>query len=536
MSSEEIRSTHRDPWDEPRRGRRGAGSRLLIGVGIALVVLVGGSAAFAFSALRGGGAQPEEALPSTALAFAKVDLDPSAGQKIQAARFLSKLPDTGLDLDEESLEDADLRREIFEGLQQDDAGLGELDYETDVEPWLGQRMGVAMLPPVEGAPPESSFVLALQVTDQGQAQAGLERLLSSGADRGNGADGEGTSGGDGGETYGLVVGPDYALIAATQEVAQDAVDAAQDASLAEAEDFSADMAAIGEDGIAAFWVDVEAAGAAAEDFSGETEGFGAAAFRGSGRYAAVLRFDDRYVELAGGAFGVEQLVAPEGDATSAIGELPDSTVAAVSLSHGDQLVDAAWTSLRDNFASLDGAEDFDAAVAEYEASSGLSLPADLATMLGSNLLVALDEESLDEETRAEQGVTAGARITTDADAAEDVLDTLDQADRELGGEGLGIVRERTEDGVILASSQDYASRLAQDGSLGEDEVFALAVPDAEEADVALWADLEQILPVAMAELPDGEGQEFAEVLAGVGATMTIEDDGMALFTMRLVLR
>ncbi|MEK8227710.1 hypothetical protein NKG05_18810 [Oerskovia sp. M15] len=45
------------------------------GAATAALVLVGGGV-FAYSALDGGGSQPEAALPDTAFAYARVDLDP----------------------------------------------------------------------------------------------------------------------------------------------------------------------------------------------------------------------------------------------------------------------------------------------------------------------------------------------------------------------------------------------------------------------------------------------------------------------------
>ena len=45
------------------------------------------------TALSGGGDQPEQHLPGSAVLFAKVDLDPAASQKIDALRFLRTLPD-----------------------------------------------------------------------------------------------------------------------------------------------------------------------------------------------------------------------------------------------------------------------------------------------------------------------------------------------------------------------------------------------------------------------------------------------------------
>ena len=54
-------------------------------------------------------------------------------------------------------EDGDLRKEIFEELQEDGEFEG-VDYAQDVEPWLGQRVGVALLPGTDGGEPEVAEV------------------------------------------------------------------------------------------------------------------------------------------------------------------------------------------------------------------------------------------------------------------------------------------------------------------------------------------------------------------------------------------
>ena len=45
--------------------------------------------------LSGGGAQPEDVLPAGAVAYADVDFDPAAGQKVNAVRFFRSFPEVG---------------------------------------------------------------------------------------------------------------------------------------------------------------------------------------------------------------------------------------------------------------------------------------------------------------------------------------------------------------------------------------------------------------------------------------------------------
>jgi hypothetical protein len=84
--------------DAPRR--RG----VVIGAVVASLLVVGAVGAVgAKLALGGGGKQPAEVLPREAVGYIRVDLDPSAGQKIAAFRLLDKLPDTKLALADKDL-------------------------------------------------------------------------------------------------------------------------------------------------------------------------------------------------------------------------------------------------------------------------------------------------------------------------------------------------------------------------------------------------------------------------------------------------
>ncbi len=71
--------------------------------------------------------------------WSAVDLDPSAGQKVEAIKTLRKLPSwnerTGV------RPDSDLVKVLFERAQKE-GFCPKLDYDQDVKPWVGQRAGV----------------------------------------------------------------------------------------------------------------------------------------------------------------------------------------------------------------------------------------------------------------------------------------------------------------------------------------------------------------------------------------------------------
>ena len=102
----------------PRPTGRRAG--LLVG-GVVAALVLGGGAVFAVQQLSGGGAQPADVLPGDAYGYLRLDIDPSAGQKIAAVRFLDKLPQV-----RDTLGGDDPRKKLWELIT--DGGLGRLHH------------------------------------------------------------------------------------------------------------------------------------------------------------------------------------------------------------------------------------------------------------------------------------------------------------------------------------------------------------------------------------------------------------------------
>jgi Protein of unknown function (DUF3352) len=492
---------------------------LIGGVAVVVAALVGG-VTYGVQMLSGGGSQPEEALPGGAFAFAKVDLDPSAGQKIDAVRFMRKFPA----LREKVAEDADLRKVLFESVAAD-AGWDDVDYGSDVEPWLGKRLAVGAYAP-EGKPaatgefPGPRVVVALQVEDADQAEAGLKRLADS-------AEG-------GGDPPGFVVEGDYALLAETADAARKAVRDAENGTLAEQDNLSSDLGSM-DDGVAAVWVDNQAAtkalGGAASMLGG---GLGAGpGLGGSGRSTFVLRFDGPDVFEVVGSTTDADVVTKGTGTVKGFAELPDGTVAALGLADGQSLLADAWESFRKSMDAASGASGgpgFDEMVAQAEQELGIDLPDDLAVLLGSNLVAALGGEGL-----GSGALDLGAKVTTDGEKAMSILDRIEAAATRLGsGSGFDsnmVVRRTTDDGYVIGSSKATLDKLEQPGKLGEDEAFGNALPDLDGAGFALWVDLAALFDGFMGS--DGVNENL-EPIDGLGVTTDIEGDGSATFRMRLV--
>ena len=111
---------------------------LIVGAAAGLVVALAGAGAYAWQKLDGGGKQPHDVLPSSVVAYARVDADPSASQKIAILRLVRKFPELAKELGIKDV-DQDVRKPLLKDLVEG----CDLDYDKDVEPWLGDRIGVA---------------------------------------------------------------------------------------------------------------------------------------------------------------------------------------------------------------------------------------------------------------------------------------------------------------------------------------------------------------------------------------------------------
>ena len=349
-------------------------------------------------------------------------------------------------------------------------------------PWLGQRIGIAAYPGGESEAPRlfgaaGNVVVALQVTDEAKAKAGLDRLSAAS---------------DIGSDPGVVVRDGYALLAETQAAADQAAKDAANGVLSSDADFSADLAALG-DGVAMAWLNMDAMGSLAGVAGLGLLGVGgpsADAKSTGGRTSYVVSFDgDDALEVRGASTGASTLKAPD-KPLQGFNELPEDSVVAFGLAGGDKLVGGFFDSLRASISDTGpgGPEGgFDGMVADAERELGIDLPDDLAVLLGSNLVAAMRD---DQAGRTQLEV--GARVTTDGPRAVALVDKINKATRASGSD-FPLERRLTDDGFVVASSKGQVDLLLKDGGLGDRDAVRKALPDFDGATVALWVDIRNLL-------------------------------------------
>lgn len=534
----------------PEPATSGGGLRRgLIAGGAILGLAVVGGGVWAAASFLGQGPQPAEALPASTIGYASVDLDPSGGQKIEAIQMLRKFPafkeEVGLETDD------DIKEKLFDEMNVDEQCDG-LDYADDIEPWLGDRMAVAA---VDTGEKEPTVVGVVQVKDADAAEDGFTKLAECGG---------------GSDNTGWAINGDWALIADSDEIAEDVADKAADSSLADDDTYQRWIDEVGDAGVVNMYAAPEAGTFFAENLEGMLDPFGAIAgvdddaayssdvetsfddedmmeefstdedfpaqpvlpeeltkaledFEGM---AATLRFDDGALEfeVAGdpGVAGDMGLVYDTDGGDDMIATLPDNTAAAVGVGFAD-----GWFSkVLDQAASYSGGQmSVEDLIAEAEAATGLDLPDDAETLAGESAAFAIsadiDPEAL-VNSDSPEGLPIGVKIKGEPDNIEGVLDKIRS---QMGTEGELLVSE-SDDGVIaIGADEGYVSELLKDGNLGDSDAFKNVIREADQASSIFFVNFDAG-DGWLAELAgdDKTAKENLEPLQGLGLSAWQDDD------------
>jgi hypothetical protein len=490
-----------DETTSARRGPRRTG--LLVG-GLTAALVLGGAGVFAATQLSGGGPQPANVLPGDAYAYVRLDIDPSAGQKIAAVRFLASLPQV-----RSTLGGDDPRRQLWDLATQDstDDCVTKVGYDTDIAPWLGDRVGAAVRP--GGTADEPNLAIAIQVSDEDAARSTLTRLLACGS---------GASDTDLRMKDGFAIltpaGQGDATLAATAK-----------GTLAQNATFSQDMQALGEQGVASAWFDMGTGFTELQKLSGDAGVPVAATPSAAGRVASALRFDADYVELAGVVRGADAVRSVAGDGTE-VADLPVNTMAAVHVAGAGKMLENAWPDLEKQVDALAKAEGGPDVIAEIEQQLDVTLPDDLSVLLGRSLTLAMPGQDFGGDVPL-----LGAKVVSDDAKRADAL--LGRLSALALGTSDALTRHVAGDEVYLATTADYADDLQSGGRLGDSEAFTRAVGDVSASNLVVFLDLDKMEQV-IADATDGETQTFLESLQAFGINASSTGGGSGTFTVRLV--
>lgn len=495
---------------------------------IALGAVVAGGAviaggAWAATSFFATGSQPAQALPASTVAYASVDLDPSGGQKIEAIKTLRKFPGFTDKIDLET--DDDLRERFFEEITSSGECEG-LDYAQDIKPWLGSRAAVAAVDLGEDKP---AAVGVVQVTDAGSAEDGVAKLIDTCG---------GTAEGDS-EVGGWVVDGDWMVLAETEEIAQQVVDAADGSTLAGDAAFARWTGEAGEDGFMSFYV-AKAASQYLDDAAGMGAMFGAMPSTGEEDVpeelqqmiddfdgaAATVRFDEGSVEVEYAMSNYQKALTEFVDSeegASMVADLPADTVAAMGFSLEEGWAEAMLDYVRSSVPPEESAT-IDEQLAQFESETGLVFPEDIETLLGEGMTMSLGS-GIDPDAITNGGpgeIPAGITIKGDASEIQAVLDKISA---QAGPDVAGYLKVTEGDGTaVLALQDDYRGKLESGGDLGNSEDYRKVI-EQDAAQMVLFvsfdADDDWLVRVAK-DMP--EVSENLEPLSAFGVSGWIDGD------------
>ena len=500
-------------------------------------VVAGG--AWAATSFFASGAQPAEALPDSTIAYFSVDLDPSGGQKIEAIKTLRKFPAFNAKINLET--DDDLRERFFEEIIKSGECEG-LDYAEDVKPWVGSRAAMAV---VDLGEDEPAAVGVVQVSDAGKAEDGMAKLVETCDDTAGEETGEETAEGEGG----WVVDGDWMVVAETEEIAQQVVDAADGASLAADPSFDQWTSEAGDDGFMSFYI-AKAAAQYVEEFDalfyGRWTGHLPSAheppdgatgeevppeiqqiindFDGA---AATVRFDDGAVEVEYAMSNFQELTKfLDSDAgVDMVAGLPADTVAAFGFSLEEGWADAMLDYVKETVP--DEAATIDEQLAQFESETGLAFPEDIETLLGEGVTVSIGS-GIDPDAISNGGpgeIPAGIRVKGDAEEIQNALDKIS----DLAGPEVAEFLEVTQgDGyAVIALQDDYRTKLESGGDLGDTDDYSEVV-EGGDAHTVLYVNFDaddDWLVRLTGDLGGGaEVSDNVEPLSAFGITSRVDDD------------
>lgn len=528
------------PFEEaPVKVRRGRRTAVVALVALFVSAVLGGGAFAVYTAFFDGGPQPAEVLPTSTVAVLSIDLDPSAGQKIEALKSIRKFPrlkeDLGLDPTD------DLRKFIVE----EAIGCDGVDFDDDVKPWIGKRAAVAAVDLGDDTPVP---VLALQITDQEKADAGFEKLVECAE-----------------EDLGYVVGPEYLIASDSAEHAQAVLASGEQKSLADDATYQKWTEEAGERGVVNFYLAKRASDYVIdglESLSDEFLGFGGGdafeeSFPDDGGFAGesappaadedcsdaledpfaalkdqledfdglagTVRFADGGMELAVAVSGLTQIAAEE-SVGEEIGALPADTALAAGFAVPKGYAEDLVAQL--SCGAESGGPDL---IAEAEEATGLDLPDDLTTLLGSALTLSVGGDAPDDLAGIESlaDLPLGLALHGDAPGIEAVVTKIEESLGATLEDLIGTGIESSDSIVVLSPDEDYAGTLLGTGGLATSDEFRAAVPEAERSAAVFYLDFGSEWRTALLDLALSQGASASDVQVAEENTEPLKSLGIS---------
>jgi hypothetical protein len=478
---------------QPAQAPRGRKTAVIVGASVlSLAVLAGGGFAFASVLNQMSDRDISVALPQSTSAFLEADLDPSPGQKINLANVAGKIKDISNSKDYDTNKDP---KEMFT-----DPFFSELDYKTEVEPWIGDKVAfgawgdlseAAGDVDVEGdyssrSKPSSNdssdmnAVVVYEITNKDKAEEAAKKVANKKS------------------VY--EVNDRYLVIAASQSSLDSYNAELAKGTLDKNTKFTDDRKLLnGQDNVAMGWADASSlhADKILNQYMSKTlGGTGVDAPDDlNGRIVTGVSVSDNSLKVSSKLVGFDTNGYTTEAGLSDVKNLPDNSSMALSIKDGKTAATKAW----DTYKSVAGSSRYDSN-SEFDdqlSEIGITLPDDFGALLGSETSIGASVEG----STGDYGFTYRAK---DGD--------LNKIERILEGVGSDEIQTSDEDGAAVVKYGDNSG-----GKLGDSQNFKNVTGDLSKAQSLFFVDINKLMHES------GENDKHPDVNYGVaGLTSSLD--------------
>lgn len=467
---------------QPSQGGGWSTTKKIVAGGVAAgVVLVGGAAVAVGGALTPSGTHPYDVLPAGALVYGELDADPSASQKTAFLQIQDRLEEFGIS----GGEDIDAQEAL--------SGPLEADYATQIEPWLGDRIGVGAYANPD-SPEGLSGYIVYQIGDKKALEAVKDDL--------------------GVES---VIVDDYLVVAAVPE--DGITESHFDNRLIDDKQFKSALNEIGKDNVAVIWTDLGGLQKANAEGTLGTDDYGVNPDVAlpedepvvTGSLITGLHLESNVVEVRAKTVDLTldgeplKVETEKGDLTKDLGALPASSTVAAGLGGVDTLFKSMWDlypSEREDIAN------------QMDEVYGISLPDEIARITGTTITGAAIYNGPED-----YGYVVSAR-GADVSVWEQII--ADASGQQVSA--------REVDGKVMVIEGDFSG----DATLASNPDFKAALPDLGDAHYAAFVSLNPLMDAYQGmysysyEDESYDERASADEYGSVGFTGKIDDGDLDL--------
>ena len=452
--------------------------------GVVAAGLVAGGGFLAYNFFNGASPSAATAgIPNNAIAVVELSLNPADADKLALKNIVEKFPQG------DDMPDTDDYKEILWELVADENG--DINYQEDVKPWLGDSLSLGILPAEGGADEDGgagfgnspvSPVLAVEVTDEGKAEAFMKE-----------------HGGDNTKHF------FHDKLLVIEDKNSDLKAALDKGSIKDNEQYKADMEALEGGNLASAWVSPKAMEMALQnsDVGGvDAEVVQQLETLKSLHGALGLHVEDNMLTLhASFASDVEN--GKSESVKDFVGSLPAEAPLAFGLAFNDEMISQLWKQLADT-----------PELQQQLAQFGIESEDDVKALLGKQLAAAIDGDAAGGDV---SDVKVGVKVATDDVERHNAI--LDPVFEQLEAQGGEAPVERGADGNTVTYTRGYSADEVTGGALKDNDLYKKVVTD--DAQAIMFVNMNAVSELAGSNM-DEESKQYVDPIAAIGMTSTVD--------------